>query len=306
VGELAVASFYQSGITDLAPLAANQRLASLELSANPLVDLSPLAGLPNLAWLSMSNDRVTDAAPLARLPALSYLNVSGNLLGALELDDAQHLRVISAGSNQLTRFHANTERLEELYLGSNRLEELTLDAPVLTALDVSGNTLTRLDLTAPSLSSATLLSNELSTLAGLEGCPHLERLNVGSNPLLDISALEHLSDLWQLELSGTGISSSALVHLTQLPLGYLGLGNNPIDDISALATAAFARVPTRPNLYLDLSQTLVSDLSPLVQNPSIDFWSVGLRDCPLDCAAQADNLAALAARGVTVLGACEP
>jgi len=306
LGELAVASFYQSGITDLAPLAANQRLASLDLSANPLADLTPLAGLPALSWLSLSNDRVMDAAPLARLPALTYLNAGGNSFGALELDDAQRLRVILANSNQIARFRANTERLEELVLGSNRLTELTLDAPVLKTLDVSLNGLTRLSLTAPSLSSATLANNELTTLAGLEGCPHLEHLDARSNPLLDLSALEHASELWQLELASTGISSSALVHLTQLHLGYLGLSGNPIDDISALANAEFAKVPARPNAYLDLSQTKVKDLSPLVQNPNIDFWSVGLAGCPLDCAAQAENLAALAARGITLIGACQP
>ncbi|WP_437767236.1 leucine-rich repeat domain-containing protein [Sorangium sp. So ce281] len=143
-----------------------------------------------------------------------------------------------------------------------------------------------------SLTQLDVIGNRLADLSPLRSLTELRSLTARRNPITNVAPLRSLIRLYDAEISDT----SPLSTLTELRL--LFLGRNRISDLSPLASL--------PSLSIfDISDSLVSDLTPLVANP--DFGQsgmVGLRRNPIDCAAQASNLAALRARGAHVLSDC--
>jgi Leucine-rich repeat (LRR) protein len=76
------------------------------------------------------------------------------------------------------------------------------------------------------------------------------------------------------------------------------LDSNQIQDISSLSALANLR-------SLDLSGNQITDLSPLVANVSLGYGTgIAIEGNPIDCVAQAQNIATLRARGVTVTTDC--
>jgi hypothetical protein len=111
------------------------------------------------------------------------------------------------------------------------------------------------------------------------------------------AALSALTGLTTLSLSGAGLDDTA-------PLGPLSLltdvdiDSNQIQDISSLSALANLR-------SLDLSGNQITDLSPLVANASLGYGTgIAIGGNPIDCAAQAQNIATLRARGVTLTTDC--
>jgi hypothetical protein len=168
----------------------------------------------------------------------------------------------------------------------------------------------------------------LTVLNLVEACetdiPHLPHVtkfqgDLHSNSAAMLSALPSLRTLW-LESANVSTAQaraalSALTGLTTLslpsagltdtaPLGPLSLladvdlDSNQIQDISSLSALANVR-------SLDLSGNQITDLSPLVANVSLGYGTaIAIRSNPIDCTAQAQNIATLRARGVTLTTDC--
>ena len=111
------------------------------------------------------------------------------------------------------------------------------------------------------------------------------------------AALSAMTGLTTLSVPGAGLTDAA-------PLGPLtlltdvDLGSNQIQDISPLSALANLR-------SLDLRFNRVTDLSPLVANVSLGYGTgIAIEGNPIDCTAQAQNIATLRARGVTLTTDC--
>jgi internalin A len=111
------------------------------------------------------------------------------------------------------------------------------------------------------------------------------------------AALAALTGLATLSLPGAGLTDTAPLGALSL-LTDVDLDSNQIQDISSLSTLANLR-------SLDLSGNQITDLSPLVANASLGYGTgIAIQNNPIDCAAQAQNIATLRARGVTLTTDC--
>ncbi|MGA7121911.1 MAG: leucine-rich repeat domain-containing protein [Polyangiaceae bacterium] len=144
---------------------------------------------------------------------------------------------------------------------------------------------------------ADLHSNTADVLAAL---PSLRVLRVWRGDLSTDearAALSAMTGLATLSVSGAGLTDTAPLAPLSL-LTDVDLSLNQIQDISSLSALANLR-------SLDLRFNQVTDLSPLVANVSLGYGTgIAIEGNPIDCAAQAQNLATLRARGVTLTTDC--
>jgi hypothetical protein len=313
-----------TGVECLAPLAA------ASLAGSTLGEVSALAGLPHLATLDVSSNAIQDVAPLASLGRLHTLDVSQNPLTRIDaLGAAPRLAFLRANADALTELHVDAgfaalswleirdnplsaltlvklPRLTFLDARSGKLTTLELALTGLTTLRLDGNSLTHVELDTPALTELSVNQNQLADLDAVRGAPALTTLNADDNPLVDVSALATLPALASLSLAHTPITSAALGALRNAPLGFLGLTGTAVDDLSALAGVKFGAQASGLPLVIALEGTNVTDLSPLVRNATVVSGVIYLSGTPFDCVEQAENLAALAARGVGITGRCAP
>jgi hypothetical protein len=142
-----------------------------------------------------------------------------------------------------------------------------------------------------------LYSNTADVLSALPSLRVLELVVADLSTAQARAALSALTSLTTLSLPGAGLTDTA-------PLGPLSLltdvdlDSNQIQDISSLSALANLR-------SLDLSDNQVTDLSPLVANVSLGYGTgITIKGNPIDCTAQAQNIATLRARGVTLTTDC--
>ena len=107
----------------------------------------------------------------------------------------------------------------------------------------------------PDLKKLSVNFQSLSDISGLEGLSKLAELELRANEIKDISPLEGLKNLYWLDLGMNRIEDiSALEGLENLC--FLYLGSNQVSDISALG-----RLTNLRSLYLD--SNIISDISAL-------------------------------------------
>lgn len=209
-----------------------------------------LAGSPKLRRLSLEDSPIEDLEALPPLPALEGLNirVTGSespvglrsLAGIGDFPSLDTLRLSRPEVEDLSPL-ARLPNLRRLYVSSGSLTSLST-LPVLEALEelsmVGGElrTLERMP-SLPNLTSLSLRSNELRDLEGIPRLPKLEKLNVEGNPLESLEALA--------------------------PEAAPGEGPSPRPEASDH--------PLLPALAdLDISNTEVSDLSPIRHLPALE------------------------------------
>jgi internalin A len=112
------------------------------------------------------------------------------------------------------------------------------------------------------------------------------------------ASLSRLTGLTTLSLPGAGLTDSAPLGPLSL-LTDVALNENQIQDISSLSSLASLR-------SLDLTDNQITDLSPLVANISFGGYGTALAigGNPIDCAAQAQNIATLRDRVLTLTTDC--
>jgi hypothetical protein len=168
----------------------------------------------------------------------------------------------------------------------------------LTVLDL----LEPLETTIPRLPHVTEFQGDLhsNTADMLSALPSLRvlrliRADVSTAPAR--AALSALTGLTTLSLPGAGLTDTAPLGALSL-LADVDLDSNQIQDISSLSALANLR-------SLDLTGNLITDLSALVANVSLGYGTaIAIGSNPIDCTAQAQNIATLRARGVTLTTDC--
>ena len=230
--DLRVLGLSRNKISNLSPLSSLTELGYLVLDDNQISDLSPLAGLPNLEVLRLRSNQITDVSPLAGLVNLKVLSVSHN-----QISDLSPL--------------AGLPNLENLWTEGNLDKEFPPTLPVSDAQEAHW-------MPDPALRKAVrermgIPPNRTLTQADLQ--EHLTGLHAINKGIVDLTGLEHATDLQSLGLPRNKISDlSPLSGLTGLV--WLNLGTNQISDLRPLAAL------TRLEL-LGLADNQIEDLSPL-------------------------------------------
>ena len=227
-------------------LPEHQLLRSLNLDANPLNNVSSLEVLENLKELSLNNV-VGNLGQLPNLKSLEKLSVINSV------------SAIGYGINkapvfeQLTYLNASSGNLKDL---NPLLREfgITTLAPQLTTLILSYNQLHQMNGVAnfKHLKHLNVSNNKLYSIAEIEKLTQLEELFVAGNKLIEIdqlaeisglkkldlsnnfmikdfSALQHLENLTELNLSSTNLSSLQYLNM-QAPLAVLNLSECRMAD----------------------------------------------------------------------------
>ena len=239
---LASVSFYLHAFDSIMPLSKLVNLKSLSISVGT-IDLSPLGQLtaldgmwlrqvsqssfntlpaiPSLTRLSMSNTKLTDITPLGAQTGLTEVNLSNNYIS----DITPLAKLKSLTSLQLS------DNLIVDIIVQKAFNSQTVDFSHVLELDLSGNAIQ---------STASLASANFSGLT---------KLNLGENPLTDLSGLVNLSKLTDVVLSNSQLTDLSPV----LALGGLetvNLKNNTqlsCDEIDQFKTQTSAQVSDNCN-----------------------------------------------------------
>jgi len=282
-----------AGVAEGEPITGEALLnvQSIGISDETIHDFSGLACLTQVMWISFENVGLTELSVFQAMPGLSHLDVRCNPI--TELSPLAPLVNITS----LSIPQGYDCELEGGVTDLSPLSGLT----GLNSLDLTGHLIESLEpLRGLSQLEWVVLDNNptLSSLSGLEESPYLNYLVVNNSAITSLLPLSQLTLLESLYASETLVES--LAGLENHPaLTTLYVADAPFSDLSPLRDATALQ-----NLWLSGSEP--SELQPLVDNLGLGTGDyINLSSTPLDCVGQADNLAALTARGVTVTSDCE-
>ncbi len=196
------------------------------------------------------------------LRGLSYM--SNLWLLVLSLNDITYIDELSGLTN-----------LEGLHLGGNQISDVS---------PLAGMT---------KLLAVILSSNQISDVSPLSGMTKLLALDLSRNLITDITPLANLSGLTGLSISGNQVRDiGPLAGLSSL----VGLAADSCGINSIVALSDLAQLD-----IVDLADNLITDISPLVNNPGIDAGDeINLTDNPLDSLSINSHIQTLQDRGVDV------
>lgn len=222
--------------------------------------------LAGVTSLSISDTPIADLTGIECMTSLSWVSIYG------------------AGLTDLTPFAA-LPRLTSLQLNCNSITDL---APIYKLINLTtfsvGN------------DSSCLVPERVTNIGPLRDLVGLTTLDLSGQDIESLAPLAGLERLqWLILANNNNLASLAGLEQADY-LEYFVATDTQVSDVSV-----FAGHPTVETLWLSGSQ--VSDLAPLLTAEAlVDLYVVAT---PVDCAAQADNLAQLAANGVTVSSDCE-
>ena len=339
LNQLTTLSLTNNEIVNLTPLSEMPGLVELNLEKNSVYSAYPLHGLTNLSSLNLVGNQLDRATGLASLTSLRTLSLSDNrLFDVRDLASLVQLHSLSLSNNQLDHVNdlAPLVQLRTLALAGNVIPSVAALSGLteLTQLDLSHNRLrTMNDLAGlAKLETLDLADNSISDISEVSAKSKLNRLSwlsLARNQIQATGPLSAFSNLGSLDLSGNRIQSLgpefsarsvrslnlANNGLSQIdwPSGLsfedLDLSNNALSRLTGLSQVHFVNLPcTRCGIIpgtLTLTNNPITDLTPLLAASIDSLFIVDLSDDPgIGCAAQASNIQALRARGVTVTSVC--
>ncbi len=252
-------------LSDLSPLASLKSLVDMDLGGNQISDVSPLSALTALTKLDLQYNQISDLSPLAGLISLRDINLINNPISDLgPLSNLTNLEVLDIYYGKVSDVSplAGLENLPILVLPP------TLRAVVRKELRLSDV----VPLTKDNIKQLTRLhawKKGVVNVQGLEFAVNLTELELGGNPIEDISPLRSLMQLTHLGLGATNLSDPDLSLLSELTsLRYLALWDNQISDLSPLASLTSL-------VGLDLGGNQISDVSPLSELTDLVELSLG-------------------------------
>jgi len=245
---------------------------------------------PAFASAVRSAALIDEGAPITAEAIASVTSMSisdtpiADLTGIECMTSLSWVTMYEVGLTDLTPFAA-LPRLTELDLACNFITDLAPVASLinLTSLNVGND-------------SSCLVPERVTDTTPLRDLVGLTSLDLSGQDIDSLAPLERLERLqWLILANNTNLASLAGLEQANY-LEYFVATDTLVSDVSV-----FADHPTVETLWLSGSQ--VSDLEPLLTAESlVDLYIVATA---VDCAAQADNLAQLAANGVTVSSDCE-
>jgi len=249
---------------DLKPLAQLSNLTTLIISDTNFgsVDLSPIEFLTNLKLLNIfdgTNLTSVDFSPLALLTNLEELIIRGNISNIPDLSPLSKLSFIKIENSNLKSFDGlGAPALERLEITMESFETL---APLSNLIYLYG-----LDITVRKVGCFT-------SIGKIDNVPHLEWFNIRVNGQLDVTGIDKLSSLVNVDFNTTAlVNPQNISSLYNLKILSMTITNeNPsieyLKDLYNLESlyidgGALLRNETK-NLYQ------VLDVSPLANNHNL-------------------------------------
>jgi internalin A len=265
----------------------------------------------DLQSLYASGTGLTDISGLSSCTPLNTVELQQNAItGTPDFTFASQLSVLKLGNNPLggPPKISGLESLRELVLNETGLTSLAgLGLPSLTSLEVLGNPVSDLS----PLATATGLTKlrvggttdvQPASIGFVSSLTQLQWLDVYNAKIEALSVLEPLESLRTLNFDHVTLGASGLEGLEKLTgLTSLTLNYTNATDFSALSSLTNLGAL---NLYGNPGLT---DLSPLVENTGLaapDGVYVYDNGFKANCGAQADQIAALKATGLTWYSDC--
>lgn len=258
-----------AGIKSLSGLENFKNLRNIDAWNNEISNIEPLMELQNLKYANLYGNKITDITCLKnrKFKSVSVIGLNGNYID------------FSNKSNQTTiylqEFEKDMKEYQDEYYGngeallcsfassqrygnpSQQNTEITMDAKIKSKLIQAGADLNKDGkLTAEELNSATHytyeddeyrepivksldLSNlELTNISGLEYLTGLEEINLSHNKISNIEPLAHLMNLMKIDLSYNEITDISLLpyyaNNSVWPEKDVNLSHNKIVDISCI------------------------------------------------------------------------
>lgn len=275
-------------VEDLAGLECWSHLEILDLNDTPIGEmpdsLNALSELNRLRALYLGCTAISDLELLSEHPTLERLSVAryeSCQSGAVDLsalDSITALRWLDISGIEVDSLApvGGLTALEYLVASNNSIASV---APVSTLLNLKG---LRLD------------GNQLSDITALSGLTLLEELDLAQNQISSMNSLTSLAFLQTLSLGDNELTS--LSDLSSFDnLNFFDARNNQIDSLSGIASLG-------PMMWLGLAGNEISSLDDIVGTAL--SGSLSVRDNPIDCDAEADNLSSLASQGLSVISDC--
>ena len=205
-------------VIDLNPLKGCKNLENLELddqylaeSGQYLKDITPLKELTKLKKLVLKNNKIEDLSAIGNLTNLEELDLYGNR-GIKSINGFENLKKLkklllnrTGGITDISPLK-ECKDLEELSIQNNKVSsiEALKDHEKLTLLDISGNKqITDLSPLEKSTKMTRLLANgnKIESLNSLKNLTDLKEIHVSENKIKDLSPLEKLVNLEDLDIS---------------------------------------------------------------------------------------------------------
>jgi hypothetical protein len=277
-------------------------LTYLSIGYNGVTDVGPLANLASLEQLSLESGNVSDIGPLASLGSLTELNVQQNHLVNLtdvpssvansDLDaedqtfDLGELAIGAAEDNPVVDASGNLVALDALYdSGANTFTPTTAGAGSVGWDDTVGFTgtlsfIASAEVVIPDPNLRECINDKLG-----QGATHAISVNqaasitemdcssVGGNGITELTGLDALTSLTELDLSDDGIDDVTVLG-TMPSLTELNLEGNDISDFAPVgALTGLTDLSIGYNPSVDLS-----DLTPLTSLEGLGLKGLGITD----------------------------
>ncbi len=238
------------GIRDISALSNCQYLTRLNLSGNEISDLSPLMNLPYLQWLDISFNSVSDLRPLMGISSLYFLNASGNDISSTSaLTMMSGLNTLYLDENPIRDFSGlrKLRNLTTLGLNNTGLDDGSLQylsaLPQLSSLSIMDNaalTGAAVETLKASIPACSVNHSVLSMDIDFDHHPIPDdavELQLHGSGIFDISAIQQLSALETVDLSGNFISNLYPLQYSdsRFTIRNLNLSSNALSDITPLS-----------------------------------------------------------------------
>ena len=274
------------GISDISALSNCRHLKNLNLAYNAIYDLTPLMDIPTLETLNISYNNISDIRPLMGLTTLKNINADGNsIMSVAALGSLPNLSELHLSGNPITNF-STFRKLRQLSV-------LTLDGTGLTDGDLpyfygysSIFTLSILDNPALTGSAVEKLKSQITASAVMHDELNFQivlgsrvfsssdtEVDASRIGLQDISPIEELKELRVLNLEGNSIEEIYVFSNVTAPIYSLDLSDNLISDVSPLNLMTSLET-------VDISNNLVSDIKCLGGLTNLRYLYIGGNPIP--------------------------
>lgn len=295
-------------VVDLTPLKGCKKLEVLNLEdqyslekSQYLSDISPLGDLVNLKKLMLKNNKIQDLAPISKLTNLEELDLYGNrgiesIAGFEKLTKLKKLLLNrTTGITDISPL-SECKNLEELSIQYNKVSsiEALRGHDKLLSLDISGNrNINDLSPLVDSLKLTRLLANtnKISSLEPIKNMVNLIELHISDNQISDLSPLEKLSALEDLDIANNPDITSIEVFKKLTNISELKMHNamkvkdfSPISSLKNLDDLTITRSGLKDISFLEglnnitemsLQSNEITDISPLVNMANLREIKLG-------------------------------
>ncbi|AYB44271.1 leucine-rich repeat protein [Paenibacillus lautus] len=211
-------------IDDITPLKSLTKIRELDISSNQIASIEDLSAMTDLGMLIVSQNQISSLDVIKQLRSLHTFEANDNQISDITaLSMATELTWLQLNGNQIAKIQplSKLTKLKNLELASNRFSDLS---PLKTL--------------SKSLTSLNIGSNGISDLRALEGMTQMIALSAENNQIKKLDPLKKMSNLSSLNLNSNLVYNlEPLKSLSKLH--YLYLADNRVWNLDPIRNHTF-------------------------------------------------------------------